>query len=66
MSTDNAFHGPRIGSYMGHPIFQSISNPDGTFIFDRIAQSEDDGYPLDQLRENELLLNPGLIYRRQR
>ncbi|MGA7799877.1 MAG: hypothetical protein WCC36_03620 [Gammaproteobacteria bacterium] len=66
MSTENAYHGPRIGSYMGRPIFESISNPQGTFVFDRIAQSVDDGYPLDQLGKNEVLLNPGLIYRRQR
>jgi hypothetical protein len=32
-------------------------------VFDRIAEYEDDEFPLDRLSENEVLVEPGLIYR---
>ena len=54
---------PSIGHYMGRPIFESIEVQNEAYIFDRIAQYVDDGYPLDQLKQNELLVEPGLIYR---
>ena len=54
-----------IGQYLGRPIFEAIRRSEETLIFDRIAHAEDDGFPLDQLRRNEILLIPGLIYRRQ-
>lgn len=56
-------HGHAIGSYMGKPIFESIEVQDDTYVFDRIAQYEDDEFPLDRLSANELLVEPGLIYR---
>ena len=59
----NTQFGPKIGNYMGKPIYESIHNQDGTYVFDRIASYEDDGYPLDQLCENEALFEPGLIYK---
>ena len=34
-----------------------------TYIFDRLAKCDRDGCPLDQLRQGELLFNPGLIYK---
>lgn len=52
-----------IGQYMGKPIFESIEVQNEAYVFDRIAQYVDDGYPLDQLKQNELLVEPGLIYR---
>lgn len=52
-----------IGNYMGKPIFESIEVQDDTYIFDRIAQYKSDEFPLDQLSANELLVEPGLIYR---
>jgi hypothetical protein len=55
--------GPRIGNYMGKPIYESFENQDGTYVFDRIANYADDGYPLDQLLEDECLFEPGLIYK---
>jgi len=56
-------HGQRIGNYMGKPIFESIELSEDIYVFDRIAQYEDDEFPLDRLSENELLIEPGLIYR---
>ena len=56
-------HGQTIGNYLGRPIFESIEVQDDTYVFDRIAQYEDDEFPLDRLSENELLVEPGLIYR---
>ena len=56
-------HGNAIGNYLGKPIFESIEVQDDTYVFDRIAQYEDDEFPLDRLSANELLVEPGLIYR---
>lgn len=55
--------GNAIGSYLGKPIFESIEVQEDTYVFDRIASYGDDEFPLDQLNENELLVEPGLIYR---
>jgi hypothetical protein len=55
--------GNSIGNYFGKPIFESIEVQDEPYVFDRIAQYEDDEFPLDRLSENELLVEPGLIYR---
>ena len=52
-----------IGQYMGKPIFESIQVQNEAYVFDRIAQYVDDEFPLDQLASNELLVEPGLIYR---
>ena len=52
-----------IGNYFGKPIFESIEVQDEPYVFDRIAQYEDDEFPLDRLSENEVLVEPGLIYR---
>lgn len=59
----NCQFGPKIGNYMGKPIFETIQRADGTYVFDRIAAYADDGYPLDQLGKNEVLIPEGLIYR---
>lgn len=59
----NSQFGPKIGNYMGKPIFETIHRPDGTYVFNRIAAYADDGYPLDQLGKNEVLIPEGLIYR---
>jgi len=55
--------GNAIGTYLGKPIFESIELQDEPYVFDRIAQYEDDEFPLDRLSENEVLVEPGLIYR---
>jgi hypothetical protein len=59
-------HNHTIGNYMGKPIFESIEIQDDTYVFDRIAQYEDDEFPLDRLSANELLVEPGLIYRHKK
>lgn len=56
-------NGHAIGNYMGKPIFESIEVQDKAYVFDRIAEYEDDEFPLDRLSANELLVEPGLIYR---
>jgi hypothetical protein len=56
-------HGHAIGNYLGRPIFESIEVQDESYVFDRIAEYEDDEFPLDRLSANELLVEPGLIYR---
>ncbi|NNG11804.1 MAG: hypothetical protein HKM88_00990 [Halobacteria archaeon] len=53
----------RIGDYMGQPIYQTIESHKGTYVFDRIAENVDGEFPLEQLKKNELLIRPGLIYR---
>ncbi len=63
MDKQNTHYGPRIGSYLGKPIFETIQDPNGTFIFDRIAHCVDNEFPLDQLASNERLFGAGLIYR---
>lgn len=56
--------GQAIGSHLGKTIYHSIQDDNSTYIYDRIAQCEVDGAcPLDQLAKNELLIEPGLIYK---
>jgi hypothetical protein len=52
-----------VGNYLGQPIYQTIESRSGTYIFDRIAESVDGEFPLDQLSKDELLIRPGLIYK---
>jgi hypothetical protein len=53
----------RLGNYMGQPIYQTFESRNGTYVFDRIAENVDGEFPLEQLKKNELLVKPGLIYR---
>ena len=55
--------GPLVGNYLGQPIYQTIESGNDTYVFDRIAESIDGEFPLDQLNKDELLIKPGLIYR---
>lgn len=57
-------YGKPIGSHLGKPIYESIEDNELKYVFDRLAEGDTDGYPLDQLEANELLLNPGLIYKK--
>lgn len=63
MAETEIHRGPQVGNYLGQPIFQTIESDSGTYIFDRIAESVDGEFPLDQLKKDELLIKPGLIYR---
>lgn len=57
-------HTPIIGSHLGRPIYQHLNQDGSDYTFDRIAESDDDGwYHLTQLAPKELLLKNGLIYR---
>lgn len=56
-------YGPVIGSHLGKEIFKTVEDDYNTYIFDRIAEGDDEGYPLNQLKKNEVLFEPGLIYR---
>ncbi|GBE10563.1 hypothetical protein BMS3Bbin12_01259 [bacterium BMS3Bbin12] len=63
MDHNHRHYGPRIGNYLGKPIFEKIEDREGTYVFDRIAQCDVEGCPLDQLDRGEMLIPPGLIYR---
>jgi hypothetical protein len=56
-------HRSQVGNYLGQPIFQTIESGNCTYVFDRIAESVDGEFPLDQLKKDELLIKPGLVYR---
>lgn len=56
-------HGPRIGTYLGKPIYRSLEYNGNRYEYDRLASCNDEGCPLQQLGHNEVLFKPGLIYR---
>ncbi len=55
--------GKPIGWHLGKPIFDTVVQADKKYIFDRLAECDRDGCPLDQLNKGELLFTPGLIYK---
>jgi len=55
--------GPAVGTHLGKPIYQTIVTDGIQYIFDRIAECDFDGCPLQQLAKNELMLKTGLIYK---
>lgn len=57
-------YGPAIGSFLGKPIFQTIEKDGKKYQFDRMAECDSDGCPLQQLASNEVMFNPGLIYKK--
>ena len=59
----NTKYGPAIGTHLGKPIFSTIESEEGVSKFDRLAECDRDGCPLDQLQKDELMFNPGLIYK---
>ena len=56
-------YGPKIGSHLGQPIYSTIEAEGHKYVFDRLAECDRDGCPLQQLQKNEILFQPGLIYR---
>ncbi len=56
-------YGAVIGSHLGKEIFETVEENSHKYIFDRIAVGDDDGYPLNQLKKDEVLFGTGLIYR---
>lgn len=56
-------YGPAIGSHLGKTIYQTIQQEDHQYEFDRLAHCDTEGCPLDQLNKNEMMMDPGLIYK---
>ena len=63
MAQSQSHRSNQLGDYLGHPVYQTIKTHSATYVFDRIAESIDGEFPLDQLDKDELLIKPGLIYR---
>lgn len=56
--------GPSIGTYRDRDIPEWMDKAGQRFIYDRIAVNDSDGTtPLSQLRPDEFVVAPGLIYR---
>lgn len=55
-----------IGTLLGKPIYESFQRQedDTQFVFDRLARCDSEGCPLDQVKQDEILLAPGLIYKK--
>ncbi len=56
--------GRKIGSHLGKPIYETIESNGYKYAYDRLARCDSEGCPLDQLGHNEVMLNPGLIYKK--
>ncbi len=71
MNKQSKKYGKRIGFYLGKPIYatidETIDNQQERYTFVRVATTEnyDDGYPLNQLSNDEIFFNPGLIYKKR-
>jgi hypothetical protein len=54
--------GSIIGYYRNRPIYDLI---DENYLFSRIAYEDNGGHvPLEQLSEDEVVISPGLIYKK--
>ena len=53
-----------IGTHLGKPIRKTIESDGNVFQYDRVAECDNDGCPLDQLNKDEVMLKAGLIYKR--
>jgi len=51
-----------MGALRPHFVFKDHGG-DREYVFDRIAECDAEGCSLDQLKKNEVLIRPGLIYR---
>ncbi|MCW9024685.1 MAG: hypothetical protein OQK73_08365 [Gammaproteobacteria bacterium] len=60
---ENTVYGRPIGSHLGKPIYESFETEGHKYIYDRLAECDSEGCPLHQLSNDELLINPGIIYR---
>jgi hypothetical protein len=56
-------YGPSIGTHLGKPIYKSIESDGVKYDYARKAERDTEGYPLQQLANNEILFNSGLIYK---
>ena len=53
-----------VGTYLGKAIRKTIEEDGNVFQYDRVAECDNDGCPLDQLNKDEVMLKAGLIYKR--
>ena len=53
-----------IGTHLGKAIRKTIESDGNVFQYDRVAECDHDGCPLDQLKRDEVMLKEGLIYKR--
>lgn len=54
-----------IGTHLGKPIPAYIDTETGRYRFDRVAYANKRGQvPLAQMRNDEVVITPGLIYRK--
>ena len=53
-----------VGTHLGKPIRKNIESDGNIFQYDRVAECDNDGCPLDQLHKDEVMLKEGLIYKR--
>lgn len=63
MAESNGQKRSQIGSFLGQPVYETITSRNMTYVFDRIARYIDGEFPLEQLHKEEVLIRPGLIYR---
>jgi hypothetical protein len=64
MVVHKTVYGPTVGSHLGKHIFQTIESDGIKYNFERLAECDTDGCPLQQLAVNEVLFTPGLIYKK--
>ncbi len=64
MKVQKRSYGRPIGSHLGKPIYETITTDEQKFEYVRLATCDSDGCPLYQLETNEVMFNPGLIYKR--
>lgn len=57
-------YGSNIGSHLGKPIYKSVESDGVLYDYDRKAECDTEGCPLQQLAKNEIMFNPGLIYKK--
>ena len=57
-------YGPAIGSHLGKYIYEFIKERGTKYVFDRVAQCDTEGYPLYQMASDEVMYDPGLIYKK--
>lgn len=53
-----------VGTHLGKAIRKTIESDGNIFQYDRVADCDRDGCPLDQLNKDEVMLKAGLIYKR--
>ncbi|MDH5570556.1 MAG: hypothetical protein OEY89_02250 [Gammaproteobacteria bacterium] len=61
----DTLYGRTIGSHLGKPIYESFETDGTKYVYDRLAECDTEGCPLNQLNKDELLINPGIIYRQE-